>query len=95
MRLIEEVDVLVAHLTIPETMQGRAAMLHARPSAWAAMAQEAKVSQLVLSHLAAILQGKQEDPGNPASVLGPDWEVLRDNYDGDITVGEDLLCVPL
>ena len=94
-QLIEDVDVLVAHLTIPETVQGRPAMLHARPSVWGAMAEEAKVSQLVLSHLGAILQGNREDPDNPASVLGPNWEVLRANYSGDITVGEDLLCVPL
>ena len=80
-----DVDVLVVHLGRGEASTGRAVDLHARPSVWGALAAEARVGRVVASHVST----------SSPQVLADSLTVLGAAYGGPVTVGEDLLCVPL
>ena len=80
-----DVDVLVVHLGGAETSTGRSAELHARPSAWGALAADAGAGRVVASHVST----------SSPQVLADSLGYLRAAYGGPVTVGEDLLCVPL
>ena len=80
---IQDVDVLVIHMTVGEDASGFGAELHAKPSVWGQLATQGEVGRVLVSHISA-----------PSSqVLQARLDVLRDNYSGPVTVGEDLLCV--
>ena len=82
---VRDVDVLVVHLGRAEASTGRAVDLHARPSVWGALAAEAGVGRVVASHVST----------SSPQVLADSLAYLRAAYGGPVTVGEDLLCVPL
>lgn len=82
---INGVDVLVIHLGGPEGSTGMIAELHAKPSVWGQMAAAANVGQVVVSHIST--SSPQEQRASLA--------ILRDNYDGLVTIGEDLACVAI
>ena len=81
--LARGVDVLVMDHAVPESSQGTAAELHARPSEIGALAAEAGVGTLVLSHH---MQRSLAD-------LDHGLEEISARYDGPVIVGEDLSCV--
>ena len=83
--LVRDVDVLVVHLGGAETSTGRSAELHARPSVWGALAADAGAGRVVASHVST----------SSPQVLADSLAHLRAAYGGPVTVGEDLLCVPL
>jgi len=97
--LVAEADVLVVHFAASETAsedpRAITAALHAKPSVWGAMAADARVGAVVLSHLS------EPEPSHPAysSHTDSDFEGsvahLRSRYDGPLTVAEDLMCVPI
>ena len=74
-------DVLVVHFAGSEFGTGFAAQLHAKPSVWGQIATDANVGRLVLSHIMA------------TGDLETNLEYLQENYQGLLTVGEDLLCI--
>ena len=76
-----DADILVIHFAGSENGTGLGAQLHARPSVWGQMASAANIGNLVLSHISA----NQDFEAN--------LEILRSNYSGRLTVGEDLLCI--
>jgi len=80
---IEDVDVLVIHMTASEDSRGGTGRLHAKPSVWGQMATAANAGHVVVSHISA----------SSPEVLRTNLGVLADNYSGPVTVGEDLLCV--
>jgi len=80
---IEDVDVLVIHMTVNEEAGGFGAQLHARPSVWGQMAAQGNVGRVIVSHIAA----------QTPQAIQANLDVLRENYAGPVTVGEDLLCV--
>ena len=82
---IRDADFLVIHLAAGENVNGRLAELHAKPSVWGQMASAAGVGHVVVSHIST----------SSASALNDALVILRDNYSGPVTVGEDLLCVDL
>ncbi len=86
------VDVLVVHVAIPETQQGFAANLHAKPSVWGQMATDAEVGTLVLGHLSAIPPRNAEGdlPGFAEKLAH-----LRSRYEGPLVIAEDLTCIPV
>jgi ribonuclease BN (tRNA processing enzyme) len=77
---IKDVDVLVVHMTTPESANSA---LHAKPSVWGQMAESANAGHVVISHI-----GSDSD-----EVVVEGVRILRENYSGPVTVGEDLLCV--
>ena len=79
------VDILVIHMTITEGASGQLAQLHARPSVWGRMATEAEVGRVLVSHIST----------SSPQVLESSLAVLRENYNGPVTVGEDLLCLEI
>lgn len=83
--LVRDVDVLVVHLGGAETSTGRSTELHARPSVWGALAADAGAGRVVASHVST----------SSPQVLADSLGHLRAAYGGPVTVGEDLLCVPL
>lgn len=76
-----DADLLVIHLAASENATGMVAQLHARPSVWGQIAARANIGRLVLSHISS-----RQD-------LEANLEILQANYQGPLTVGEDLLCV--
>jgi ribonuclease BN (tRNA processing enzyme) len=76
------VDLLVAHVAIPEAASGAAVRLHARPSLIGEIAGEAGVGQLVLSHFMARSLRRLDDQ----------VAEVRARYDGPVHVAEDLAC---
>jgi ribonuclease BN (tRNA processing enzyme) len=87
-----DVDVLVVHVAVPETVGGSGAALHARPSVWGQMATDAGVGTLVLSHLSNI--APRNEAGDLAG-FGEKLGHLRSRYEGPLVIAEDLLCVPV
>lgn len=77
---IQDVDVLVVHMTTPESSNSA---LHAKPSVWGQMAESANAGHVVISHI-----GSDSD-----AVVVEGVGILRDNFSGQVTLGEDLLCV--
>jgi ribonuclease BN (tRNA processing enzyme) len=80
---IQGVDVLVIHMTANENVTGFGAQLHAKPSIWGQMARRGAAGRVLVSHIGA--------PSMQA--LRPSLDILRENYSGPVTVGEDLMCV--
>lgn len=87
---IRGVDVLVIHMSGTEESSGIIAELHAKPSVWGQMARAANVGQVVVSHIST--SSAANDPFSP-QVLNTSLAILRDNYSGPVTVGEDLMCI--
>ncbi len=83
-------DILVVHLTVPETVTGFAGDLHAKPSVWGQMATDAKVETLVLSHLMRIPPQTRE--GDLPS-FDEKLKHLRSTYKGSFVIAEDLMCI--
>ena len=82
---ISGVDFLVIHLASSEDATGVIAQLHAKPSVWGQMATAADVGHVVVSHIST----------SSPQALEQSLSILRDNYSGALTVGEDLMCVDL
>ncbi len=76
-----DADVLVVHFAGAENGTGLVAQLHASPSVWGQIATQANVGRLVLSHISS-----NQD-------LEANLEILQQNYQGPLTIGEDMLCV--
>lgn len=77
-------DVLVMPMAIPERAGGAATNLHARPSQIGRAAAQAQVDHLVLSHfMARSLRNLQTQVDH-----------VRAHYKGELTLAEDLTCVP-
>ncbi len=81
----QDASMLVMHMVIPEGAGQRAKQLHAEPSRMGEIADAAAAGQLLLSHFMA--RSLRDLDGNVARV--------RDNYDGDILLAEDLACFPV
>lgn len=81
-KMIEHADVLVVHMAIPEKADAVASKLHATPSSIGRHANDARVGQVVLSHLM------------PRSLANLDENValVRGGYHGKVTVASDLQC---
>ena len=77
---VKGVDLLVVHFAGNEDGSGRAD-LHAKPSVWGEIANEAKVGRLILSHL-SINQNFESN-----------LDALKAVYSGPLTVAEDLMCM--
>ena len=84
-------DILVIHLTVPETVTGFGGALHAKPSVWGQMATDAQVESLVLSHLMRVPPLIQE--GDLPS-FDDKLKHLRSTYKGPFVIAEDLMCIP-
>lgn len=82
---IRGVDSLVIHLQVAENVTGIGAQLHATPTVWGKMAQEAGVKRVIVSHIGA----------DTDEILQQNLAVLADQFSGEVVVGEDLLCVEL
>jgi len=82
---ISSVDFLVIHLASSEDATGVIAQLHAKPSVWGQMATAADVGHVLVSHIST----------SSPQALEQSLSILRDNYAGALTVGEDLMCVDL
>lgn len=78
-------DILVMHLVVPEGVEGSARALHAPPGRIGEIAAAAGAGSLVLSHLTrwSLLD------------LQRNVDSVRSNYDGHITLAEDLMCVAI
>lgn len=83
--LIEDADTLFMDYAIPQHGAERARALHATPSEIGALAAEADVRRLVLSHLM---------PRSLAS-LEKSLKIIERRYAGRIEVGRDLACYAL
>lgn len=81
--LVGGADLLVAHMAIPESAEGPAAELHARPSRIGEVAAEAGVGRLLLSHL--MRRALDDLDGSLARIRG--------HYTGPVQVAEDGVCV--
>lgn len=78
-------DLLVMHMAVPETATGSALKLHARPSRIGAIANEAGAGTLVLSHFMA----------RSLRHLEANLDAVRQAFDGNILVADDLACISL
>ncbi len=79
---IRDVDFLVIHFAASENTTGT---LHAKPSVWGQMATTAEIGHLIVSHIST----------SSSQVLGQNLAILRENYSGEMTIAEDLMCVDL
>ncbi|PCJ24039.1 MAG: MBL fold metallo-hydrolase [SAR86 cluster bacterium] len=79
---VRDVDLLIVHFIGNEDGTGRAD-LHAKPSVWGKIAQDAGVDRLVLSHL--------PENQNFETNLG----FLQEVYTGPLTVAEDFMCLAI
>jgi len=79
---VKDVDLLVVHFAGNEDGSGRAD-LHAKPSVWGKIANEAEVGRLILSHLSI----NQNFESNLVA--------LKEVYSGPLTIAEDLMCMPI
>lgn len=79
---VRGVDVLVVHFAGNEDGSGRGD-LHAKPSAWAEIANDAEVGSLVLSHI----MSNADFDANLAA--------LEEIWTGPLTIAEDLMCIEI
>jgi ribonuclease BN (tRNA processing enzyme) len=79
----KDADVLVMHMVVPENVDGSGRALHAPPSRIGEIAAAANAKQLVLSHLMA----------RSLSNLDENVRLVRQRFDGEIVVANDLLCI--
>ena len=82
-RFAADASILVMHMVVPEGIEGVARRLHAPPGVIGSIAAKAKPDTLVLSHFMA--RSLRELERNVA--------LVRERYDGDIVLAEDLMCV--
>ncbi len=75
--------VLIAHMPVPEGISGTARSLHAPPAVIGAIAREAQVGTLVLSHLMA--RSLRDLDNNVA--------IVKSFYNGPVVVADDLDCL--
>lgn len=75
--------VLVMHFVIPEGAEGVARRLHAPPSVIGDIAAQAAPGKLVLSHFMA----------RGLAHLDAGIALIRDRYEGDVVLAEDLACI--
>ncbi len=80
-----DADVLVMHMVVPEGIAGTGRRLHAPPSVIGAIAQQANVGTLVLSHFMA----------RSLRDLDQNVSIVRAAFDGRIVLAEDLECVSM
>lgn len=80
---IDGVDVLVIHLGGGENSTGATAALHAKPSVWGQMAEAAHAGHLIVSHVST----------SSADELAESLDFIAQNYSGQVTVAEDLMCI--
>lgn len=80
-----DADVLVAHVAVPDGIEGPARALHATPEVIGRRAATARVRHLVLSHWMR------------RSLADPDAQVasIRRSFTGQLTIARDLDCIPL
>ena len=78
-------SVLVMHLVVPEDVSGIGRKLHAPPSVVGNIAGKAQPGKLVLSHFMA--RSLRDLDSNVA--------LVRERYDGDVVLAEDLACIGL
>jgi ribonuclease BN (tRNA processing enzyme) len=83
--LARDANLLVMHMAVPESATGAALQLHAKPSRIGAIADEAGVETLLLSHFMA--RSLRDLEGNV--------DAVRQVFDGNIIIAEDLACIPL
>ena len=80
-----EADLLIAHFAIPEDAGRIARRLHAHPSTWGEVAERSGAKHLLLSHfMRRSLRQLEVNIGQ-----------VRRQFDGRLSIAEDLLCVPL
>ena len=82
-KLAKNADVLVAHNAVPEDAAGVARNLHMPPSVIGAIAKQANVKKLILSHFMHRTLGRDKQT----------LEVIRKIYAGPVIFAEDLDCV--
>jgi ribonuclease BN (tRNA processing enzyme) len=75
-------DLFIAHLAVPESASGAAVRLHARPSAWAGLAQDSGAQNLLLSHFMA----------RSLSRLDTDLFLIKNIYSGTVVLAYDGSC---
>jgi ribonuclease BN (tRNA processing enzyme) len=79
-----QADLLVMHLPIPESAEGIAVQLHAKPSTVGSVARRADVKQLLVSHfMARSLADARSVP------------IVEEMFGDNVDVAVDLLCLPL
>jgi len=78
-------DYLVIHMGVGEDASERLAPFHARPSVWGQLATNAEVGHVIVSHIST----------SDSEELARSVTTLRNNYAGEVTVAEDLLCLDL
>lgn len=83
--MIRGADLLVAHMAIAPDTGGPAAQLHATPARLGALAVEANVGAVVLSHL---MRRSLED-------LDENLEAIRASYRRPLRVAVDGMCLPV
>jgi len=76
----KDIDLLVVHFG---TTEERETPLHAKPSVWGQMASDANAGHVIVSHIAT----------SSDDVLATSVAHLKNNYAGQVTVAEDLMCV--
>jgi ribonuclease BN (tRNA processing enzyme) len=76
-------DVLVMHMVVPEGVSGIGRRLHAPPSVIGAIAKQAHVDTLVLSHFMA----------RSLRNLDQNVSIIKSVYDGRVILANDLDCV--
>ena len=79
----KDADVLVMHLVAPEGIEGSFRALHAPPGRIGEIAHATNAGKLVLSHLT-----RWSLPELDANVA-----IVREHYEGEIEVAEDLMCI--
>lgn len=84
-KLARGADLLVAHHAIPEGASGVARKLHMPPSVIGAIAAEAGVGQLLLSHRMRRTLGREAES----------TRIIRAHYQGPLAFAEDGQCVPV
>lgn len=80
-----DADLLVMHMAVSEDAGRISAALHALPSEIGAIAEDARVKRLVLSHLM---------PRSERS-LDHNLNLIKQHYSGPVMVASDLMCIPI
>lgn len=78
-------DILIADFAIPEAADEMAKNLHMQPSIIARLASESKTKHLILSHIMKRSESKIDES----------IEIIRKQYQGKITVAQDLIILKL
>lgn len=81
----KDADVLVMHMVVPEDAAGAMRALHAPPSRIGEIAAAAGAGRLVLSHFMA----------RSLATMEQSLALVRNSFDGEIIVAEDLMCLPI